>query len=137
MDILGILLRWTHIVSMSFLAGSMLYYWFVLSPSLAALPAAEQSRLSDRIATALKPWVIVLTLALVGAGLANFFRKTAVPKGYHMWFGIKVLLALHIIAVAILMTKQGVDPAKRARWAAGTAISALITIAISAYLRTL
>ena len=48
-------------------------------------------------------------------------------------FGIKILLALHVFAVAFLITKP-VNP-RRSRMMTGTIISGLIILAISAYLR--
>jgi hypothetical protein len=64
-----------------------------------------------------------------------------VLPGYHMWFGIKVLLALHVFGMLDVLSKPpSGDPkrdAKRSRLALGALISAVIILAIGAYLRTL
>ena len=52
---------------------------------------------------------------------------------YHMLLGIKLLLVLHVFAVAILIV-QPQEPAPRAQMT-GAVISGLVIIAISAYLR--
>jgi hypothetical protein len=52
---------------------------------------------------------------------------------YHILLGVKLLLVMHVFAVAFLVT-QPKNP-RRARLMAGTVVSGLIIIAISAYLR--
>ena len=51
--------------------------------------------------------------------------------------GIKMLLALHIIAVLVLLTMPGASDEKRRRWATGIAWSGAAVVAISAVLRWL
>jgi hypothetical protein len=48
-------------------------------------------------------------------------------------FGIKLLLALHVFAMALLIARPG--NSRRARMMTGAAISGLAIIAIAAYLR--
>ena len=74
---------------------------------------------------------------LIGAGLYNFLTKSSYPPGYHMVFGIKFLLALHIIAVAMIMGKPGLDAAKVKRLLTGVSISGMIVVLLSAVLRAL
>lgn len=137
MDLLAVLMRWMHIASMTFIAGGALYARFILIPAMEGMAESDKTKLGDRVAGALRPWMLGSVVALLASGLFNLLRKTSLPPGYHMVFGIKALLALHVIGVAIMLGKPGVAPAKRARWVTGIAISNLIILALSAYLRAL
>ena len=50
---------------------------------------------------------------------------------YHIVLGVKLLLALHVFAATVALCM----PARRPRKMAGIAVSGLLIIAISAYLR--
>jgi uncharacterized membrane protein len=137
-DIITLIARWLHVLPAIFLLGSALYFKLALAPAAAGLPAQQLQRLYDDAAQRLKPWVWAAAAALVLAGFYNFFSKAShVPKPYHMWFGIKFMLALHVIVVSLLATKTGVDPAKRQRWMSGVVLTGVLTVAISGYLRYL
>lgn len=133
MDALAVLSRWTHIASMTFIVGGALYARLILAPAM----AGQKVDLGNRIAAALRPWMLMAVSALVASGLYNLLTKKNLPPGYHMVFGIKMLLALHVIAVAILLGRPGVDAAKRNRWTTGIVISGMIVLALSAYLRAM
>ncbi len=135
MDLLAILMRWTHITCVTFLVGSALYASAVLMPAMAGMPAAAVNDLNNRIAEKLRRLVIFMILGALLSGLYNLLMKTNLPSGYHMIFGIKMLLALHIFAVAFLNTKADVPAEKRGRWMTGVALSGLLILLLSAYLR--
>jgi hypothetical protein len=63
--------------------------------------------------------------------------RMPVPKEYHMLFGVKFLLVLHVAAVSILMVKPTTTPEKRARMLQGLAGSGILVIVISAALRAI
>ena len=114
MDFVGIGIRWLHIASVVLLIGAALYG----SQTRTALAESFRSR-------------IYLGLALVVlSGFYQFFAKmsTGFAKGYHMWFGIKMLFALHILAVYLLIALGRGDEAKQRRWLHGIAGSGLIAI---------
>lgn len=83
--------------------------------------------------------LIWLPLALaLGTGLYNFMTKLhEMPKGYHMWFGIKSLLVAHIFAIYFMVGIGRGDGQKHKRWAIGVAISAFLAICAGEYLRYL
>ncbi len=141
MDMIALLSRWMHIASMAFLAGGVLYARFALAPAMDCMGESEKTELADRVADRMRGLVIAVVVALVASGLFNLYRRSilpgGLPAGYHMWFGIKMLLALHVIAVSLLFGKVGVAPAKRTRQLTGVAISGLLILAISAYLRSM
>jgi len=134
-DALLILMRWLHISSVVVLIGGVIYGRLVLAPALA--PLADQARKEtwDRIAAAFRGWIMAAVAGLLASGLYNLLQKTNPPAGYHMVFGIKMLLALHVFAVGFLLGKPGVEEAKRTRWMTGILFSGLAVITISAYLR--
>jgi uncharacterized membrane protein len=137
MDPVAVLLRWTHIASTTFVLGGALYARFILMPAMGGMNESERTKLGDRVAGALRPWMLGAVAAILGSGLINLLRKENLPPGYHMIFGIKALLALHVIGVAVMLGKPGIADAKRSRWLTGIVISGLIILALSAYLRAL
>lgn len=120
--LLGVLFRWMHISSVAIVFGGFFYLKFGASGSM---PQPKRVRTV----------MIAAVLGLLVSGLYNFMTKGAFPPGYHMWFGIKMLLALHVMAVAILAAKDNLTDARRARMASGLVYSALAIFAISSYLR--
>jgi hypothetical protein len=109
----------------------------VVAPALEAVGASERARVGDGIASGYRGWAIGAVVAALASGIYNLLNKANVPAGYHMMFGIKMLLVLHIFAVAILLGKPGVDAAKRSRWAAGIVATGTLVVLLSAYLRWL
>ncbi len=112
-----------------------MYARLILLPAMAGLSPENRQSMTDRLAAHLSPWAWAAMAGIVGSGLYNFFTKAAYPPGYHMWFGIKILLALHVFAVLMLLTKSSGEERKRARWMTGVVISSLIILAISSWLR--
>jgi hypothetical protein len=70
---------------------------------------------------------------LVLSGLVNFLAKPGHSSTYLILFGVKILLALHVFAVAILIAAPK-NP-RRARQMFGVAVSGLAIILLSAYLK--
>lgn len=70
---------------------------------------------------------------LLLTGLFNFMTRMAgAPGGWHMIVGIKILLALHALAVSLMMMR-GMDAAKAARMKKGALASAVLVTAIGLY----
>lgn len=129
-DGLAIPLRWLHIASMATLLGGMIFWRLVL-----ARAGVDDTRgaFTERIAAAFRPLVFVSIVGLTLSGFINYLMAPGHSKFYHMLFGIKLLLALHVFAVAILIVRPN-NP-RRVRLATGTMISGLIVLFISAWLR--
>jgi hypothetical protein len=121
--VLGELMRWLHISSVVILIGGIFY------ARLAYVSGG--SALSPRFRPVI--WIVLITL--IGSGFYNFFSKSSYPPHYHMWFGIKMLLVLHIVAALLLLTRTGDSDAKRLRSMTGIVISGAVVVAISAWLR--
>ena len=135
--VLGVCMRWIHIASVVTLIGGFIYARFVLAPALASLPPSERELAGGVAVTSFRPLMFFVLIAAIGSGMYNYANKASFPPGYQMWFGIKMLLVLHIAASAILYSVRASSQAKRNRTALSIAISGLIVVAISAYLRYL
>jgi uncharacterized membrane protein len=132
-----------HILAAAWTVGSLIYLRYVLSPTVQAMAPDERTQLLGRLSERLRPLALsTIALSLI-TGLYNFYLiyQAGVPAAYHMVFGIKVLLALHVFGMLYVLSKPpSADPrqdAKRSRLALGALISALIILALGAYLRTL
>ena len=132
-EVLNLLMRWLHITSVATLIGGSLYAWLVWTRSANALPSDVRESLGESTGLYFRPLVISAITALVISGLYNLLTGPVRPKLYHILLGIKLLLALHVFTVAILATRKS-NPRRR-RMMAGTAISGMIIVLISAYLR--
>ena len=113
-----------HIIMAMLIAGGGLAALFSGGATISVLP-----RRSAMIG------IVLLTLT----GINNFTVRlgTGVPKGYHMWFGIKFLLALHILTMTFILSGPNHTPEKRARLLKGVGISAIAVVLISVYLNYL
>ena len=132
-DAITALARWLHLTSVVTLIGGILYARFVLYPASGGLSSEESTGLENRAASRFRPMVFTAMALLVLSGSYNFLYKNPRTALYHALFGIKILLVLHVFAVAILATAP--NNRRRARQMFGAAISGVIIILISAYLK--
>ncbi|MDA1315704.1 MAG: hypothetical protein O2968_20460 [Acidobacteria bacterium] len=142
-DIIALVSRWTHIAAAAVVVGGFVYARFVLFPAMSTLNEEAQAKLRGAIVANLRPWALTSIVLLVLSGSYNFYRvvQSGVDTAYHMAFGLKFLLALHVFGMLfVLSTRLSGDPkrdAKRPRLIMGALISGLIILALGAYLRTL
>ncbi len=122
-NLLSVAMRWLHLTSVVVIVGGAVHASF-FSTAGKPVPGAPQR-------------VLFALIALLGSGIFQLLNRMPVPPVYHMLFGIKFLLFLHIGAVTMLVNRPGVDDAKRSRMLLGVAISGLTTILISAFLRSI
>jgi uncharacterized membrane protein len=132
-DVLFIVMRWVHVASMATLIGGIIFARLVLTPSLNALASDAHAAFWERAAALYRPLVFAAITGLVLSGSFNLLTTPGHRPIYHMLLGIKLLLALHVFAVAILVV-QPKNP-RRVRMLTGTMISGLAIQVISAWLR--
>lgn len=84
-----------------------------------------------------RPYVLGAVLMILAGGFWQLVRimRAGVPSHWHMVFGIKFLLALHVLTVALLTLRPALDAAKRKRLVTGAAYSGLVIVVLSATLR--
>jgi uncharacterized membrane protein len=130
--------RYLHIASAITLMGGMFFAAIAWLPALRAVSGPNGQSISDAIAARFRPWLVAAILGLTVSGFYNYYRHIAhqdIPKIYHMVFGIKFLLALHVFAASYLALNPG--NTKRARQITGVVISGLLIIGLSGWLRQL
>lgn len=105
---------------------AVLHLHLALGLLLLALIASARVRRFRALAVA-----AALLAALTGA--FNFMtRMKGAPAGWHAFLGIKILLALHVLAMVFLLAR-GAAPEKEARWRKGALASALLVTLIGLY----
>ncbi len=116
-DFVAVVFRSLHIVSAMVLVGAAFYLKF-----------AGGNRPP-------MPYIATPAALLVATGLWQMMQAVAagVPSRWHMFFGMKFLLALHVIAVLVICALPKTDEAKRSRLAFGAAISgaAIVVLAVA------
>ena len=130
----NVLMRWLHISSVDGLIGGMIYGRVVMAASAGELAPDARRALEERAAALFRPVVAAAMVCLVLSGVYNVASATGHTTRYYVLLGVKLLLVAHIFAVAILITQPRTS--RRARQMAGAAISGIVVIAISAYLRS-
>ena len=110
--ILPIGARWLHLVSVIVLLGGIFYARVAVGDLVAGF----------------KPVAYAAIGAILVSGLYIFLSKGHVSSDYQMWFGIKMLLALHVFAVTILYKGK-------TRLLTGAVISGGLIVAIAGCLR--
>jgi uncharacterized membrane protein len=132
-DVINVLMRWLHISSVATLIGGMIFGAFVMTAAAGGLSAEARESFLDRAAALYRPLVYAAMAGLLISGSYNILTIPGHRPVYHMLLGVKLLLAMHVFAVAILIGRPH-NP-RRGRMMAGAAFSGLAIIAISAYLR--
>jgi hypothetical protein len=128
-DPLAYLVRFLHIGSAVVLLGGIFYAWNL----------SKSGKLSGNPADGFQPSMLISVLLLLATGLYQLMTRMGggVPKFYHMIFGIKFLLFLHIAAVSIILVKPQTTPEKRARLLTGLAFSGIGVLLLGTALRSL
>ena len=132
-DALAAIMRWLHIASIAILVGGLLYGAMALRARTGILTAELEQAVSERTAARFRPRVYLTIAAIIISGIYNLLSTPGHTTRYLILFAIKILLVLHVFAVAVLAARPRVE--RRARMMYGAGISGLIIILISAYLR--
>lgn len=132
-DVLFVLMRWLHISSVATLIGGMIFGRVVMAHAAEGLSPDSRESFMDKAAMLYRPLVFTAMAALLISGTYNILSNLGHTPLYHMLLGIKLLLVMHVFAVALLVARPH-NP-RRPRLMAGAAMSGLAIIAISAYLR--
>ena len=132
-DAIFVLMRWLHLSSMATLIGGILYGRLVMTPAIGSLAPEAGETLAGKAAGAYRPLVLAAICGLIVSGVYNILTNAGHSVTYHILLGVKLMLVLHVFAVALLITAPH-NP-HRARMMTGTVVSGLIILAISAYLR--
>ena len=132
-EVLNVIVRWIHISCMATLIGGILYGRLVLIPASEALAPDARDALAEKAAAIFRPIVFVVISGLLVSGIFNILSNPGHTPRYHMLLGVKLILVLHVFAVAFLIVRPH-NP-RRVRLMTGVMISGLTIILISAWLR--
>ena len=122
-EVIVVLVRVVHILSVVMLLGSAFYIRFV-EKGIERIPA----------------WYVLLPVAgVLASGTYQLMEaiRAHVDKGWHITFGIKMLFVLHILAVFLMQLRTSIDEAKRKRMMNGIVISGTLVVILGATLRLL
>lgn len=135
LNFVAIFFRALHVLSAITLLGGVMAWRFAAIPAESALAGDIRAKVGNAAAAAWRPWVLAAVAGLLISGTYNFLHKTGLTPVYHAIFGIKILLALHVFAAAILAARP--DNPRRARQLTGVVVSGIIIVILSAVLRGL
>ena len=133
--VLGVLMRWLHIMSAVTILGGFIYARYVIAPALASLPVGESASFSNRAISQFRPILYTAIVTILVSGLYNYLSKSSYPPHYHMVIGIKFLFVLHIFATSVLYTIPNANQGNRLRRLNWLVISGVMVLLISADLR--
>lgn len=131
--LLAVLMRWLHIGSVATLIGGALYGWWVAGAATQSLSPESRDALWEDMASRFRPLVYTAVAGLVVSGIYNVIAHPGHSLLYHTLLAIKLLLVLHVFTVMLLSAQP--NKKRRARMMAGAAMSGMVIIAMSAYLR--
>jgi hypothetical protein len=130
---LQVAMRCLHFCSLAVLLGGVAYWRLILMPSTVALPADERDDLAERDAAAFRPFALLAIAGLILSGLFNILVFPGHNFTHNLLLGIKLLLAAHVFAAALLAVRPGNQ--RRGRILLGAVFAGVVVIGISAYLR--
>lgn len=122
------------------ITADLLLRWAHLFPAIVLVGGAVGGRLlgQGNVAPYARGAVIAGIFTMFTSGLLSMIRLgSSVPKGWHMWFGIKVLLALHVFTMIFLLTKTDASQEKRKRWQISALIGTALAVLVAGYMRQL
>ena len=108
LDIIAIVVRWIHLLSVIVAIGGMIFMRLVLMPSAEAVLSPEvRKELHAALVSRWKRFVHVCIALLIITGSFNFyitFQDGVKPIPYHPIFGVKVILAFGVFFLASALT---------------------------------
>ena len=139
MDVLGVLMRWLHLLGAAVAVGGAIYAARVVAPAMEGLSTDAKGKLAAGFAQRLRPLAFAVIAVMLVTGVYNIMMHVAgKPVGYHIVLTLKLLLALHVLTMLFLLSiPPGANPARdarRPRLMAGAAISGLVVLLLSAVL---
>jgi uncharacterized membrane protein len=146
LDVLGLLMRWTHILAAMVAAGGTFFVRFALLPAQQVLPEEHRQTLHAALRARWSKVVMLAIAALLISGFYNFYmieKLTTAPSTfawYRPLFGIKFLLAMVLFAIASLLVGRTAAAEKIRRnsafWLNVNLLLIVAIVVISGVLRT-
>ena len=132
-DPVQLISRWLHITAAAAAVGGAIFMKFALHPASEHLPETERKQLREGVRSRWAKVVMGAITVLIATGLLNFFtiigRYDLKGTKYHMFFGIKVLVAFGVFALASFLVGRS-ELGKKLRQKAGTWLTVLVSLAL-------
>lgn len=145
LDVLAMVVRWIHLLSVVVAIGGVIFMRFVLMPSAQAVLAPDvRTELHAKLVARWKRVVHVCIALLIITGSFNFyitFSDGVKPMPYHPIFGVKLILAFSVFFLASALS--GSSPGFAAirenskKWSAVLIALAVLAIMLSGVLRAI
>ena len=135
--------RILHILGAILLLGGAIFFKFIVQPAASELPENEHASLKERV---MKSWRQLVGLAialLIFSGFYNYL-VVALPehdgdKRYHMFMGIKILIAFVIFFIASVLPGRAPAFEKMRQnsklWMTITIVLGIVVISIAGFLK--
>jgi len=137
-ELVTVLSRWVHVGTAIVLLGGSIFQRFVLMPAAQSLPEAEHAQLRERMMGRWKKIVMAGITLLLVTGFYNYLSVKHEPR-YHMFMGIKILLAFAVFFLASALTGRSAGLAGIRRnsklWLGVLIALASATVAIGGFLK--
>jgi uncharacterized membrane protein len=118
LDLIGILLRWLHILPAIILVGGTIFMRWALLPAVQTLPEDQRPELHEEIRRRWSVAIMIGIALLLISGLINtviLVKAYRFPGGYyHGLLGIKLVLAFVVFWIASMLTGRS-EAARRFR----------------------
>ncbi len=139
---LAVVSRFLHIFSVIVLVGGSFFLRFVVIPAARDLPTEQHDAFRERLFKRWKMFVHSGLFFLIASGIYNLVLAMGLHRKdihYHMLLGLKLMLALGVIFLAIALTAKGEWSAglrkRSAMWLMLNLILAVGVVGISSYLK--
>jgi uncharacterized membrane protein len=109
-------LQWLHVLAAVLAVGGVFFLRFVLCPALKKLPPEQDAAKTQLLQSVVRNFKMVIHSSIAVLLLTGFYRylsQMSLTKGwsqYHMFMGIKILLAFVVFFLAIMLTLPGEKP---------------------------
>ncbi|WP_417848109.1 hypothetical protein [Thalassoglobus sp.] len=137
--------RVLHILAAILLFGGSLFIFMVLKPAAKELPEAEHEAFKERIMKKWRAYVGMAIGLLIFTGFYNYVavaipeHKAVGDSKYHMYMGIKILLAFVVFFIVSVLPGRAKAFEKMRQnsqsWTLLTLILATVVVAIAGFLR--
>lgn len=107
--VLPLIMRWTHVICAIIVVGGLFYTRFVVAPALrSTLSDEDRARLHETLMNKWKPLLAMCMLLFLASGFYSYLFVTRFDHVeqplYHALFGIKLLLAMLLFALAFVVS---------------------------------
>ncbi len=139
--ILAVANHWAHLMAAITLLGSTIFLRLAVHPATKNLEGEAKEGFERGLRRKAAMLIHASFMLLIITGFINFVRRfnEGVPISYNLVFGVKFLLAMVILGIALMLTipSEALEKvqSRRPHWLAINIVLGLIVVLLSAWLR--